>query len=264
MSVDILTLLKKQRTELDEAIQAYEQDDNSQSSNEDLKQAKKQDAITDEQVQSKAADVITDIAEDKLADAQGKEPDYANTSEDETKLVDAIEKDKQADKDVQGAQDESNNDHEDEEHEEEDEEEDEDEDEDEGRDAVDERLDELLGDKETETGSDVEDASEDIQNEEGEIAGDSGLQKELVDTKLELELVRAGIRPDRIEIAKKVFSEDFARNQSTEWLSEQISQYPEWFAKSGGKDFGMPIGDRENPMTATERRLKEVHGISMR
>lgn len=89
-------------------------------------------------------------------------------------------------------------------------------------------------------------------------AGD--LQNELLLTKLELELVRAGIREDRLNTAKRLFIPEFKQsNGNVEQIRQLIAQYPEWVGNKGAKQgFGMPLGQKTDALTAEEKRMKEL------
>lgn len=91
------------------------------------------------------------------------------------------------------------------------------------------------------------------------------LTDELLNTKLELELVRAGIREDRLETAKRLFSPEFkASGGNAQELQELIAKYPEWITKQGvAQGFGMPLGDKADALTNEERALKRM-GIDPR
>jgi|GEM_PF-3026844 len=90
------------------------------------------------------------------------------------------------------------------------------------------------------------------------------LNGQLLETKLELELVRAGVREDRLEVAKRLFLPELQQGLSIEDLRIKISAFPEWLAKSGGaQGFGMPLGDNTSALTNEEKQLKKL-GVSPR
>lgn len=89
--------------------------------------------------------------------------------------------------------------------------------------------------------------------------------KELIDTKVELGLVRAGVRDDRLEDARKLFMADFKGMEDLEHLGEFIKKYPEWI-KNGvhdSKAFGMPTNDMGDGYTEEEKKLRSM-GINPR
>ncbi len=89
--------------------------------------------------------------------------------------------------------------------------------------------------------------------------------KELLETKLELELVKAGVREDRLEAAKRLFMpeikciEDFAK------IKGLIEQYPEWLKQetTPAQPFGMPVNNTGDALTEEEKRLRAM-GINPR
>ena len=93
----------------------------------------------------------------------------------------------------------------------------------------------------------------------------ASLSDELLSVKMELELVRAGIREDRIETAKRLFMPEFkASGGNVEELRQLITQYPEWVAKKrGAQGFGMPVGENADALTNEEKALKRM-GIDPR
>ena len=89
--------------------------------------------------------------------------------------------------------------------------------------------------------------------------------KELIDTKVELGLVKAGVRDDRLEDARKLFMADFKGMEDLEHLGEFIKKYPEWIKKGvyDSKAFGMPTKDMGDGYTEEEKKLRSM-GINPR
>lgn len=89
--------------------------------------------------------------------------------------------------------------------------------------------------------------------------------KELLETKVELELVKAGVRDDRLESARKLFMEDIKSLNDLDKLKDLIKQYPEWLKdkKNTARPFGMPLDNTDDGLTAEEKRLKAM-GINPR
>lgn len=195
----------------------------------DMEEAKAEDAQTDEAVQETAAEVTEDIAEDKAADEAGEQPDYAKTDKDETALEQAVEDDKKADADVQEA--------------------------------------EAKADDAPEAEKPAEEPPKAVATVEESTAEQSAasMGDELLTTKLELELVRAGIREDRLETAKRLFMPEFkSSGGNVEQIRALIAQYPEWLGQKGGAaGFGMPLGDNADGLTNEEKALKRL-GIDPR
>lgn len=138
-------------------------------------------------------------------------------------------------------------------------------------DGVDEEMEEV------ESKADEAEAKEpeiDSGNVEEDEAGDDSTEeqkpnsedasKELFETKVELELVKAGVREDRLEAAKRLFMSEITSLDETGKVKDMVKQYPEWIkAKPQAKPFGMPLTDDGDGLTAEERRLKEM-GIDPR
>ena len=93
----------------------------------------------------------------------------------------------------------------------------------------------------------------------------SDKDKELLETKVELELVKAGVREDRLESARKLFMDDIKSLNDLDKLKDLIKQYPEWLKekKPAVVPFGMPLDNTNDGLTAEEKRLKAM-GINPR
>ena len=89
--------------------------------------------------------------------------------------------------------------------------------------------------------------------------------QELVDTKVELELVKAGVREDRLEPAKRLILSEIHGLEDLDKVKEMIKQFPEWLKESAinTKPFGMPVGEGGGDLTEEEKRLKAM-GIDPR
>ncbi len=124
-----------------------------------------------------------------------------------------------------------------------------------------EELEDYEETEETEEATEEEQESEIEPEKETTEAVD--LHGKLLETQLELELVRAGVRDDRLEVAKRLFLPDLKAGMSIEEVREKISEFPEWMNQGGNKGFGMPLGDKTTALTAEEKRLKQM-GIDPR
>lgn len=113
--------------------------------------------------------------------------------------------------------------------------------------------------EESETEEVEEDTIEEYHEEE------PAYNKELIDTKVELGLVKAGVRDDRLEDARKLFMADFKGMEDLEHLGEFIKKYPEWIKKGvhDSRSFGMPIKDMGDGYTEEEKKLRSM-GINPR
>lgn len=89
--------------------------------------------------------------------------------------------------------------------------------------------------------------------------------QELVDTKVELELVKAGVREDRLEPAKRLILSEIHGLDDLDKVKEMIKQFPEWLKENAvnTKPFGMPVGEVGGDLTEEEKRLKAM-GIDPR
>lgn len=113
---------------------------------------------------------------------------------------------------------------------------------------------EETAENETETAETTED--EESEAEENESSGED----ELFDAKLEAKLLRAGIREDRLDAAKKLFKADHTLAE-IEKVEKWVKEYPEWTqqkVKEPAKGFGMGVGENDNGETAEEKRLREL------
>jgi hypothetical protein len=116
---------------------------------------------------------------------------------------------------------------------------------------------------EEDTADEVED--EEVETEEEYHEEKPEYNKELIDTKVELGLVRAGVRDDRLEDARKLFMADFKGMEDLDRIAEFIKKYPEWI-KNGvhnSKAFGMPTNDMGDGYTEEEKKLRSM-GINPR
>ena len=112
---------------------------------------------------------------------------------------------------------------------------------------------------ETTEGEDTQDTSSTVPTTEENTATDNTSQ-ELLETKVELQLVKANVREDRLEAAKKLFMQEIHSLEDLDKLKDLIKQYPEWLKqnKPEAKPFGMPMGDNGDGLTEEEKRLKAM------
>lgn len=123
--------------------------------------------------------------------------------------------------------------------------------------ADDKENDEPDGDNSTDESLNAEPASEAEPKQEA--------NQELVDTKVELELVKAGVREDRLEPAKRLILSEIHGLDDLDKVKEMIKQFPEWLKESAvnTRPFGMPVGEGGGDLTEEEKRLKAM-GIDPR
>lgn len=110
-----------------------------------------------------------------------------------------------------------------------------------------------------------EDKTFELEEDQNNSTESDSTKEELLETKVELELVKAGVREDRLEPAKRLFISEVKNLGDLDKLKELIKEYPEFLKsnKADTKPFGMPITDNSDVLTAEEKRLKAI-GINPR
>ena len=110
-----------------------------------------------------------------------------------------------------------------------------------------------------------EELSEDIQVAEEKAEEKIDDHKELIDAKVELELVKAGVREDRLEPAKRLLIDEIKKMEDVDNVKEWIKQYPEWIKteKPVAKAIGMTLDNAGDGLTEEEKKLKQM-GIDPR
>ena len=122
-------------------------------------------------------------------------------------------------------------------------------------------------DEETNTESTTEDVSDKNSSTNDSANDNSNINSELIDTKIELELVKAGVRADRLDVAKKLIKSEIHGLEDLGRVAELIKAFPEWlegFKKEEAAPFGMSFNGSADDLTAEERRLKDVYGVDPR
>lgn len=110
-----------------------------------------------------------------------------------------------------------------------------------------------------------EELSEDIQVAEEKAEDKIDDHKELIDAKVELELVKAGVREDRLEPAKKLLMSEIKKMEDVDNVKEMIKAYPEWLHqdKPVAKPIGITLDNAGDGLTEEEKKLKSM-GIEPR
>ena len=116
------------------------------------------------------------------------------------------------------------------------------------------------GEKEDEKKDEVAEESEEIGKDVDELKEDKG---ELLDAKIELELMHNGVRPERLESAKKFAKYEVNSLDELGKIKELLKEYPEWVRGYRPENFGMPVDENKNELTEEEKRLKAM-GINPR
>lgn len=115
--------------------------------------------------------------------------------------------------------------------------------------------------EETETSEETpETEAETTEEAVSEVANEQPNNDELFDAKLEAALLRANVREDRLDSAKKLFKADHTIDDISK-VASFVKEYPEWTkhkSTSQAKPFGMEVGASESAETAEEKRLKEL------
>ena len=87
-------------------------------------------------------------------------------------------------------------------------------------------------------------------------------KEELFDTKVELELVKEGVREEKLEPAKDYISYKLEGNVEDldKRIKEILKEFPEWVKseRPAISKIGMSVGEEGDGLTAEERRLKEM------
>ena len=124
---------------------------------------------------------------------------------------------------------------------------------------------EIVEENEPEEVKEDEDKTVEPEEEQNNSIENDSTKEELLETKVELELVKAGVREDRLEPAKRLFISEVKNLGDLDKLKELIKEYPEFLKsnKADTKPFGMPITDNSDVLTAEEKRLKAI-GINPR
>lgn len=127
-----------------------------------------------------------------------------------------------------------------------------------------------LTDNNEEIDNDLNSNSEESQEEVSEPIQEDNLtneidstKSELLDAKIELELIKNGVSTERLDSAKKLAKYEITSLDELGKIKELIKEYPEWVRSFNVQDFGMPIDETTSDLTAEEKRLKEM-GIDPR
>lgn len=86
---------------------------------------------------------------------------------------------------------------------------------------------------------------------------------ELLDAKIELGLVRAGVRDDKIHPAMILAKEEIKSIDDLGKIKEIVKQFPEWMHskdKPAVRGFGMPVDESGDGLTEEEKRFKQLYG----
>lgn len=132
--------------------------------------------------------------------------------------------------------------------------------------AEDEREIDKIEEEKAENSEKEDEKHEEVNEESEEIGKDvDDLKDELFDAKLELELVKGGVREDKLEPAKDYLKYKLNGVEDLEQVKDVLKEFPEWVKhdKHDVGGFGMAVKEIGDNLTAEERRLKQL-GIEPR
>jgi len=112
---------------------------------------------------------------------------------------------------------------------------------------------EVVDEKKEEVGEE----SEEIGKEVDELKDDK-VADELLDAKIELELIKDGVRPERMNSAKKYAKIEVHSLEELDKIKEILKEFPEWVRGYQAESFGSIVNDEDEGLTAEEKRLKEL------
>lgn len=115
-------------------------------------------------------------------------------------------------------------------------------------------------------GNDEEDVEQEFE-EEDEYDPDDSEEKserhgidpyaELLEARIENELLRGGVREDRLEHAMRLAKSEICCIEELHKVKDILNDFPEWVRAEKPKGYGMEV-DPHDGLTAEERRLKEM------
>lgn len=127
--------------------------------------------------------------------------------------------------------------------------------------AVEEKVEEVVDNNE-EVAEDSENQPETLEEtavEEVEsVETEDNVRAELLDAKIELELIKSGVKPERLSSAKKFAKYEITSLDELDKIQDMIAEYPEWVAGERVENFGMPVDENSDNLTEEEKRLKEM------
>lgn len=116
---------------------------------------------------------------------------------------------------------------------------------------------------EEEKKEEVAEETAEIGKEVNELKDENPVNQELLDAKIELELVRSGVREDKIAPAMRLIKTEVKTLDELDKVKDIIADYPEWLNSYKARDFGMSVDEKGDGLTAEQKRLKAM-GIDPR
>ena len=133
--------------------------------------------------------------------------------------------------------------------------------------AEDEREIDKIEEEKAESPEKAEEKAEEVNEESHEIGKSvdelEDSKKQLLDAKIELELIRNGVSSERLESAKRMAKYEIGSLEELGKVKELIREYPEWVRTFKPKDFGMAVDENADDLTEEEKKLKQM-GINPR
>ena len=96
-----------------------------------------------------------------------------------------------------------------------------------------------------------------------EVEDGMSKDEQLLDAKIELELMKSGVKPEKIEVAKKYTKHEVLSLDELEKIKGIIAEFPDWVRAYKAEDIGMPVDEDGDALTEEEKKLKAM-GIDPR
>lgn len=133
--------------------------------------------------------------------------------------------------------------------------------------AEDEREIDKIEEEKAESPEIADEKAEEVNEESHEIGKSvnelEDSKKQLLDAKIELELIRNGVSSERLESAKRMAKYEIGSLDELYKVKDLIREYPEWVRSFKPKDFGMAVDENADDLTEEEKKLKQM-GINPR
>lgn len=110
--------------------------------------------------------------------------------------------------------------------------------------------------KRDEKREEVREESEEIGKKVDDLKGDKAYA-ELLEARIENELLRGGVREDRLDHAMRLAKSEIGSIEELHKVKDILNDFPEWVRADKPRGYGMEV-DPNDGLTAEERRLKEM------
>lgn len=117
--------------------------------------------------------------------------------------------------------------------------------------------------KADEKAEEVAEESHEIGKDVDELENEKSKDEELLDAKIELELMKSGVKPEKIEVAKKYTKHEVLDLGELGKIKGIIAEFPDWVRAYKAEDIGMAVDEGGDALTEEEKRLKAM-GIDPR